>query len=126
MEYERIEPVEKTKTESGYSEKEQAKIVEGKTKDISVIRKRQADGQQTDSQKEKILKGYHELSGRVNALVEEYYNLETQNHRQAENLLEEIKTLREIQEELLHCMVLASKGQLNKESVSQEVWDLIE
>ncbi|MCL5439274.1 MAG: hypothetical protein M1268_04830 [Patescibacteria group bacterium] len=78
------------------------------------------------SRQGKIIATYQAISNRLNQLVALYYKFVAENPKRAVKLLEELKKLRFIQEILLNCLVWEPKGELTKNSVPKEVWELIE
>jgi hypothetical protein len=81
---------------------------------------------QKRSRQGKIIATYQAVSARLNQLVVLYYKFVSINPQKAVKLLEELRRLRFIQEILLNCLIWEPKGQLEKNAVPKEVWDLIE
>ena len=79
---------EKVPQESGYSEKEQAQIVEGSTVDTKQVKKRVA-AMPVDRQK-KILDAYHQTHESVVDLLKQLQVIAV-NSRHQEKILEEIR-----------------------------------
>ena len=77
------------------------------------------------SRQGKIIVTYQAVSNRLNQLVGLYYKFVSNNPKEAAKMLEELRRLRLIQEILLNCLVWEPKGQLEKNMVPEEVWDLI-
>lgn len=113
----------KEKGDGGFSEKELDLDIEVKAgewqnlKKFNTYRKRSRQG--------KIIITYQAISNRLNQLVSLYYKFVGNNPKQAQKMLDELKKLRLIQEILLNCLVWEPKGELEKDMVPQEVWDLI-
>ena len=118
--------VEKTRKDSSYSEEEQAKIVEDSNQDTKQTGNKRKRVVSLSSRKEKIIKSYRANLEKIFQLVETISTLEGQNYRQEEQIVEEIKKIRHLQEELLTALILEQKGALTPESVSEETWILIE
>jgi hypothetical protein len=68
---------------------------------------------------------YRKNLEKIFQLVESISVLEGKNYRQEEQIVEEIKSLRHLQEELLNALILEGKDMLSEESVSKDVWNLI-
>lgn len=130
-EYEKTE--NQSEDESGYSEKELDLDIEVRAgewqnlKKFKTYRKRSRQG--------KIIVTYQAVSNRLNQLVGLYYKFVSNNPKEGAKMLEELKHLRWIQEILLNCLVWSRgagsdfagepKGQLQKDMVPEEVWELI-
>lgn len=80
---------------------------------------------QQRSRQGKIIATHQAVSNRLNQLEQLYYKLVRSNPAKGEKMLKEIKKLRVIQDILLQCIAWEPKGELSKERVPQEVWDLI-
>ncbi len=117
------EPVNK---ESSYSEEEQAKVIEGSTVDIKQAGNKRKPLPSALSRKEKIVAVYKRNLEKILQLVETISQISGKNYRQEEQIMEEIKSLRHVQEELLNALLLEGKGQLTEKSISQEAWNLIQ
>ena len=109
--------------ESGYSEKENALDIEVRAgewqnlKKFNTYKKRSRQG--------KIIVTYQAVSNRLRQLEKLFYELCRDHPKKAEKLLWQIKKLRLMQDVLLQCLVWEPKGQLKKEMVPIEVWELI-
>lgn len=122
-----------SKKESSYSETEQAQVVEGSAMDVKQVpsvSSGQAGNKRKPiaslSQQDKIIAVYRKNSGKILSYVQSIYDLNGANPRQEEQIVEEIKRLRKIQEELLNALLLEQKGSLSQESISKEAWNLIQ
>lgn len=111
--------------ESGYSEEEQAQDIEAKAFDIKNMKKRKPMPTAV-SRKDAIIAEYRKNTEAILQLVQSVYELNGANIRQEEQIVMEIKKLRELQEELLNALILEQKGMLTPESISKMAWDLIE
>jgi hypothetical protein len=118
-EYEKAE----TKDESGFSEKEEALDIEMRAGEWQNLKKFKT--YQKRSRQGKIIATYQAVSNRLNQLVALYYKLVSNNPKQGAKLLEELRKLRNIQDILLQCLVWEPKGQLEKDLVPKEVWEMI-
>lgn len=107
----------------GYSEKELDLDIEIKAGEWQNLKKFKT--YQKRSRQGKIIATYQAVSNRLNQLVALYYKFVSGNPKEAKKMLDELKKLRLIQEILLNCLVWDPKGQLKKDMVPQEVWDLI-
>ena len=111
------------KEEDGYSEKQldiDAEIAAGEwetLKNFKTYQKRSRQG--------KIIATYQAVSNRLNQLVALYYTFVGKNPKEGAKMLDELRKLRLIQEILLNCLVYEPKGQLEKDMVPEEVWELI-
>ena len=113
---------EQLSTESGYSEEEQAKIIEGSLTDIKQLKKRKpvvAVDRQV-----KIIAAYDQTHQKIMELLAELRQI-VGNLRHQEKVLEEMKSLRMLQDELVQCLFLEQRGELSKDTTSQEAWNLI-
>lgn len=115
---------ENEKDESGYNEKESALEIEIKAGEWQNLRKFRAYLRR--SRQGKIIATYQAISNRLNQLVGLYYKFVAKNPKQAAKMLVELKKLRFFQEILLQCLVWEPKGQLKKDLVPKEVWEMIE
>jgi len=109
--------------ETGYSEEQldiDAEIQAGEWHSL-----RKSKTYQRRSRQWKIIATYKAISNRLNQLVSIYYKLVGANPKQGEKMLKELRHLRTLQEILLQCMVWEPKGDLRKEMVPEELWDLI-
>jgi hypothetical protein len=121
MEYDRGE--KGNEDETGYSERQldiDAEIQAGEWQNLKGHRTYQRRSRQW-----KIIATYKAISNRLNQLVNLYYKLVGGNPKQGEKMLKELRKLRLMQEILLQCMVWEPKGELDKDMVPKEVWDLI-
>ena len=118
-EYER----ESAETDDGYSEKQldlDAEIGAGEWESLKKFKTYQRRSRQW-----KIIATHKALANRIKQLEILFYKLCSDNPKKSEKLLIEIKKLRLMQEILLQCMVWEPKGELEKDMVPKEVWDLI-
>ena len=113
----------KSKDESGFSEKEEALDIEMRAGEWQNLKKFKT--YQRRSRQGKIIITYQAVSNRLNQLVGLYYKLVSKSPKQGAKLLIELKKLRLIQDILLQCLVWEPKGQLSKEMVPKEVWEMI-
>jgi hypothetical protein len=114
---------DKSKDESGFSEKEEALDIEMRAGEWQNLKKFKT--YQRRSRQGKIIATYQAVSNRLNQLVGLYYQLVSKNPKQGVKLLTELKKLRFIQDILLQCLVWEPKGELEKNMVPKEVWDMI-
>lgn len=115
---------EKEKGNEGFSEKELDLDIEVRAGEWQNLKKFKAYQQR--SRQGKIIVTYQAVSNRLNQLVALYYKFVSNNPKEAEKLLAELKKLRLIQEILLNCLVWEPKGQLEKDMIPKDVWELIE
>ncbi|MCL5970556.1 MAG: hypothetical protein M1450_03590 [Patescibacteria group bacterium] len=122
MEYER----EKShhETDGGFSEKEMDLDIEVRAGEWQNLKKFKT--YQRRSRQGKIIATYQAVSNRLNQLVGMYYKFVGVNPREGEKLLKELRKLRLMQEILLNCLVWEPKGELKKDMVPKEIWELIE
>jgi hypothetical protein len=80
---------------------------------------------QQRSRQGKIIATHQAVSNRLRQLEKMYYALVRDNPTKGERLLFEIKQLRLVQDVLLQCLVWEPAGQLQKDMIPPEVWDLI-
>lgn len=121
MEYKKEES--KDRDESGYSEKASdlgAEIKAGEWQGLGRFK-----SYQRRSRQGKIIATYQAVSNRLNQLVAMYYKFVSNNPRQGAKMLSELRRLRLIQEILLNCLIWEPKGQLEKNMVPRDVWELI-
>lgn len=115
------------KTDGGFSEKELDLDIEIRAGEWQNLKK--FNTYQKRSRQGKIIATYQAVSNRLNQLVALYYKFVGGNPKEAAKMLAELKKLRLIQEILLNCLVWTREGEPSskkiKESVPQEVWDLI-
>ena len=125
MEYEKgHERYEYKKGDGGFSEKELDLDIEVRAGEWQNLKKIKT--YQKRSRQGKIIATYQAVSNRLNQLVMLYYKFVSNNPKEAEKLLTELKKLRLVQEILLNCLVWEPKGELEKDMIPKEVWDLIE
>ncbi len=110
--------------ESGYSEKQADLDAEIQAGEWQSLRKYKT--YQTRSRQWKIIATYQAVNNRLNQLVKLYYELLRDKPKDAERMLNELRKLRLMQEFLLQCMVWEPKGQLKRDMVPKEIWELIE
>jgi hypothetical protein len=126
-EYEKSSPREageqKSKDETGFSEKELDLDIEIRAGEWQNLKKFHAFQQR--SRQGKIIATYQAVSNRLNQLVGMYYRLVSNNPAKGAKLLDELKRLRLIQEILLNCLTWEPQGKLEKSMVPEEVWDMI-
>ncbi|HEV2339830.1 MAG TPA: hypothetical protein VGT05_03630 [Patescibacteria group bacterium] len=115
---------QEVRDESGYSENQQAKDVEQKGVDFKNMQNRKQS--QPVFRQSKILGAYKKISSRIEQLLVVVTTTVLPNSRQHDAILDEIKTLRNVQEELIQCLLLDQKGALRRETTSKETWNLIE
>lgn len=108
--------------ESTYSEEEQAKIIEGSQVDIKQVKKRKP--LLVVDRQAKIIAVYDQTHQSILGLLGELEQI-VGNFRHQEKVLEEIKLLRMLQEELVQCLLLEQRGELSEDTASQEAWNLI-
>lgn len=109
--------------ETGYSERQSdinAEIKAGEWQNL-----RNFSLYHTRTRQWRIIATYQAISNRLNQLVTLYYKLVRDHPKQAEKMLLELNKLRYLQEILLQCMVWEPKGELEKDMIPQEVWDII-
>ncbi len=109
--------------ESGYSEKQSDLLSEIQAGEWNSLRKFKTYQQR--SRQGKIIAMYQAVSNRLNQLVGLYYKFININPKEGEKMLEELRKLRLMQEVLLNCLVWEPKGQLEKDMVPAEIWDMI-
>ena len=112
------------KGSEGFSEKELDLDIEIRAGEWQNLKKFKT--YQKRSRQGKIIATYQAVSNRLNQLVALYYKFVSNNPREAKKMLSDLRRLRLIQEILMNCLVWDPKGQLKKDMVPQEVWDLIE
>jgi len=123
MNYEYDKNEQRSEDETGYSERQldiDAEIQAGEWQNLKRYR-----AYQRRSRQWKIIATYKAISNRLNQLVSLYYKLVGANPKQGEKMLNELRKLRLMQEILLQCMIWEPKGQLEKDMVPKEVWELI-
>ena len=128
MEYDRTEKNRNAESksdndETGYSEKQTDLNMEIQAGEWQRLSKFKA--YQKRSRQGKILAMYQAVSNRLNQLVGVYYKLVGANPTKGAKLLEELKKLRLIQEILLNCLIWEPKGELSKDMVPEQLWELI-
>ncbi len=117
------ETPERESDETGYSEKEEALDIEVRAGEWQNLKKFKT--YQRRSRQGKIIITYQAVSNRLNQLVALYYTFVGKNPKEGAKMLSELRKLRLIQEILLNCLVWEPKGQLQKDMVPEEVWELI-
>lgn len=122
MEYEKESQYNKTDT--GFSEKEMDLDIEVRAGEWQNLKKFKT--YQRRSRQGKIIATYQAVSNRLNQLVGMYYKFVGVNPREGEKMLKELRKLRLMQEILLNCLVWEPKGELKKDMVPLEIWELIE
>lgn len=110
--------------DSGYSEEEQAKIIEGTNQDTKQIGNKRKP-LSTISRQEKIMYAYQELTDSTAHLIQSLAQIHG-NERQTDLVMDEIKRLRILQDELLQMLLLEQRGELSEKTVSKEAWNLIQ
>ena len=120
-EYEKAET--RSNQESGYSEQELDLDIEVRAGEWQNLKKFKT--YQRRSRQGKIIITYQAVSNRLNQLVALYYTFVGKNPKEGAKMLDELRKLRLIQEILLNCLVWEPKGQLEKDMVPEEVWELI-
>jgi predicted RNA-binding protein len=108
---------------TGYSEKQTDLDVEMKAGEWQNLSRFKTYRQR--SRQGKIIATHQAVSNRLNQLEKLYYKLVRDNPAKGEKLLAEIKKLRLTQDILLQCIAWEPKGELTKDRVPQDVWDLI-
>jgi hypothetical protein len=111
-------------TESGYSESEQALDIETKGVDFKNGKKRKP--LQQASRQVKILTAFQQTNTKLAQVVLSLSQISVDSSRQQEKILDEIRSLKNLQDELLHCLLLEQRGALTKDIASKEAWNLIE
>lgn len=109
--------------ETGFSEEELDLDIEVRAGEWQNLRK--INAYKRRSRQGKIIATYQAVSNRLNQLVGLYYRFVSSNPKEAAKMLKELRRLRLIQEILLNCLVWEPKGQLEKDMVPEEVWELI-
>ncbi len=110
--------------DDGYSEKQldlDAEIQAGEWETLKKFKTYQRRSRQW-----KIIATYKAISNRLSQLVKLYYKLVSNNPKQGDKMLKDLRHLRKLQEILLQCMAWEPKGQLEKDMVPEEVWELIQ
>ena len=74
----------------------------------------------------KIIATYQAVSNRLNQLVALYYKFVGNNPKEAAKMLAELRKLRYLQEFLLNCLIWEPNGELSKDIVPKEIWEIIE
>lgn len=113
---------ERAIAENGYSEEEQAKVIEGAQVDLKQIKKRKPV--EEFNRQRKIKEAYRQTQMQLVALIDELQQI-IDNIRHQEKILEEVQRLHTLQEELIHCLLLEQKGELSEVTTSQDAWNLI-
>ncbi len=117
----------------GFSEKELDLDIEIRAGEWQNLKK--FNTYQKRSRQGKIIATYQAVSNRLNQLVGMYYKFVSGNPKEAKKMLSELRKLRLIQEILLNCLVWfedvgsdsasESIDDSIKDTIPQEVWDLI-
>jgi len=117
----------------GFSEKELDLDIEIRAGEWQNLKK--FNTYQKRSRQGKIIATYQAVSNRLNQLVGMYYRFVSGNPKEAKKMLSELRKLRLIQEILLNCLVWfedvgsdsasESIDDSIKDTIPQEVWDLI-
>jgi len=117
----------------GFSEKELDLDIEIRAGEWQNLKK--FNTYQKRSRQGKIIATYQAVSNRLNQLVGMYYKFVSGNPKEAKKMLSELRKLRLIQEILLNCLVWfedvgsdsasESIDDSIKNTIPQEVWDLI-
>jgi hypothetical protein len=109
---------------TGYSEKQTDLDIEMKAGEWQSLSRFKTYRQR--SRQGKIIATHQAVSNRLSQLEKLYYKLVRDNPMKGEKLLAEIKKLRLTQDILLQCIAWEPKGELTKDKVPQDVWNLIE
>lgn len=138
-EYEKSEHLSEDETasnaaEAGFSEKQLDLDIEIRAGEWQNLKK--FSTYQRRSRQGKIIATYQAVSNRLNQLVALYYTFVSNNPKQAEKMLAELRSLRLMQEILVNCLVwshTARSGSARepnekqlKSMVPKDVWELIE
>jgi hypothetical protein len=121
MEYDKVD-YQNPKYEAGYSEKQSALDTEIQAGGWRNLRK--FSTYTAYSRQERIFLVYQAVSNSLQEVVSTYLISPTEEG-EADGILTELKKLRMIQDILLNCLLWEPKGQLEKDMVPKEVWDLI-
>lgn len=121
-EYEKSE--HESRDESGFSEKDMDLDIEIRAGEWQNLKKFKRFQQRT--RQGKIIAMYQAVSNRLNQLVVLYYKFVGNNPKEATKMLAELRKLRSMQEFLLNCLMWEPKGQLSKDMVPKEIWEIIE
>jgi len=126
MEYEKSEyqGVSEEKYEGGYSEAQSAldkEIQAGGWKNLKKLA-----AYKSSSRRQKIVVVYQAVSNSLSNIAVQYAATAVKNPKKADTLLTELKKLRMIQDILLNCLIWEPRGQLERDMIPQDVWDLIE
>lgn len=113
---------EEISTENGYSEEEQAKVIEGAQVDIKQLKKRKPAA--SLNRQAKILEVYNENHQKILGLLSQLPQTSA-NPRHQEKIVEELNALQKLQEELIQCVLLEEKGELSQTTVTAQAWNLI-
>lgn len=110
--------------ESGYSEKQEALNLEiraGEYQNLQKIKLYQQHPRQG-----KIVAAYQTISNRLNQLVQRYTVSRSKNSKEAEIILQELRKLRFMQEILFTALIWEVEGQLDRDMIPRDIWELIE
>jgi hypothetical protein len=110
--------------ESGYSENQSNFDAEVQAGEWQQIRKFPV--YKNRSRQGKIIAMHKAVSNRLSQLTKLYYDLVSKDQAGGEKLLVELRKLRAMQDVLLQCLVWEPKGELRKELVPDEIWELIQ
>lgn len=110
--------------ESGFSESELDLDIEIRAGEWQNLKKFKRF--QKRSRQGKIIAAYQAVSNRLNQPVVLYYKLVGNNPKEAVKMLAELRKLRSMQEFLLNCLMWEPKGNLSKDMVPKEIWEIIE
>ncbi len=122
MEYDKVEYTD-AEYDEGYSEKQSALDTEIQTGGWRNLKKFTV--YQTYSRQQKIFVTYQALSNDLCHIISMYL-LTTEDEYQKVELLTEFKKLRMIQDILLNCLLWEHSGNLEKDMIPLNVWELIE
>ncbi len=123
VEEEPIYEASKAKQESSFSEAEldlQMEMQAGEWEKLKGNKRFQLRSRQG-----KIIAMYQTVSNRLNQLVGLYYKLVNADPHGAVTMLEELRKLRSMQEYLLQCLIWEPEGNLTKDMVPSDIWDMI-
>lgn len=133
---------ESEKTDNGFSEKRDARLLEGKRMDNSQVKKAQPTtrlkpvvlpkqkilkraARVETSRRDKILSAHENNAHAIIDLIRTLGLVAKGSVRREEQLMEEVKKRQRLQEELLNALVLEQRGDLTEDTLSKELQDLI-